>query len=90
MLIGHVIFSCAHHSTDYTDFNVTWNLNGSEYYTGEAANEYSTSIIGNYTVSFLHDVANGLGIDSRAFMPNKCKVFMTSTVVDNDNRCGRD
>ena len=43
------------------DFNVTWNLNGSELYTGEAPHEYSTSIIGNYTVNFLHDVANGLG-----------------------------
>ena len=45
------------------DFNVTWNLNGSELYTGEAPHEYSTSIIGNYTVNFLHDVANGLGND---------------------------
>lgn len=61
-----------HHSTEGTDFNVTWNLNGSEYYTGEAANEYSTSIIGNYTVNFLHDVANGLGIDSVSFVPVDC------------------
>lgn len=51
-------------NTEY--FNVTWNLNGSMLYTGEAANEYSTSIIGNYTINFLRDVANGLG-DGKPF-----------------------
>ena len=53
-------------NTEY--FNVTWNLNGSMLYTGEAANEYSTSIIGNYTIDFLHDVANGLVIP-RTLLP---------------------
>ena len=32
-------------NTEY--FNVTWNKNGSELYTGSAPADYSTSIIGN-------------------------------------------
>lgn len=34
-------------------------MNGTEYYSGSRPEEYTTSIIGNYSVNFIHDVAAG-------------------------------
>ena len=38
-------------------YNVHWNDGGTLTYTGSAPDEYTTSIVGNRTVRFIHEVA---------------------------------
>ena len=66
-------------NTEY--FNVTWNKNGSELYTGSAPADYSTSIIGNGASSNSQSAAISRGSDDGPLLPTATVQFLHDVAV---------